>query len=100
MPDNDGEQKLFWLLAVVLAGGLLAGAVYPRYHEVMELRTEMAELQKEKAAQEKEIKRLREALTALRNDDDAAWERAVRSRLRYHPAGTAVLTSESEEDVK
>ena len=100
MPDDSSEQKLFWLLAVVLAGGLLAGVVYPRYHGVMELRAEMAQLEKEKLTQEKEIERLREALTALKNDDDAAWERAVRSRLHYHPAGTAVLTSENEEGAK
>ncbi|MDD1750809.1 MAG: septum formation initiator family protein [Methanothrix sp.] len=100
MPDDSSEQKLFWLLAVVLAGGLLAGVVYPRYHEVMELRSDMEQMEKEKATQEKEVARLREAVTALRNDDDAAWERAVRSRLRYHPAGTAVLTNESEEGAK
>jgi len=100
MSDDGSEQKLFWLLAVLFAGGLLAGVVYPRYHEVTALRYDIQQLQKEKAAQEKEVARLREAVTALRNDDDTVWERAVRSRLHYHPAGTAALTAESDEGVK
>ncbi|HHN46171.1 MAG TPA: hypothetical protein ENN09_01905 [Planctomycetes bacterium] len=98
MPDYVHEQKAFWLAAVVLAGAMLAGVIYPRWREVSLLRSEVREMEAEKHALAGEVERLREAVRGLSTGEDAVWERAVRMRLRYHPRGTLVYNGKLNEE--
>ncbi|MBN1808396.1 MAG: hypothetical protein JW909_04970 [Planctomycetes bacterium] len=96
MSGRISEQKVFWLVLVVLAGGLLTGIVYPRYREVVRLSEEVRCLRAEKAEKSLEVDKLRQAVLKFEGGDEAAWERAVRNRLRYHPRGTAVYTGDTD----
>lgn len=82
------------MLALILAGGMLAGIVYPRYRDAHALKAEVAFLSQTRGHLRAEVKRLRNALAAFNAGDSAAWERAVRARLRYHPVGTMVYVEE------
>jgi cell division protein FtsB len=94
MSEIIGEQRLFWVLALILAGGMLAGMVYPRYRDARSLKADVASLRQARDELRAEVERLRDALAAFNAGDAAAWERAVRTRLRYHPRGTMVYVEE------
>lgn len=81
------EQRVFWLLMILVGGILLVGFVAPRYWRLCSLRSEVERLEGRRRRVEEENERVKMTLDALDAGRPEVWRLYVRDRLHYVEKG-------------